>query len=102
MSRDITVSLSLFLIIFMIICDSFYEGFFVIGDSNTIVSRLFGLLVILLVIRITILWFQTLIHAVKFKETGSRVKWLIAHLVFGIVTSYLYYFINKTNEHKNL
>jgi len=98
MNRDITVPLSLFIIIFMFLLDFIYEGIFLLGDTNTFVAKLFGLLPILVVIRIIILWFQTFIHAVKSKSEQSRVKWLIGHLVLVFVASYLYYFINNTNE----
>ncbi len=101
MNRDITVPLSLFILIFIFILDFVYEGIFVIGDNDTIVSKLFGLVCILVAIRFTILWFQTLIHAVKYKEHGSRLKWLVSHLILGIFASYLYYFVNKSNDLKN-
>ena len=51
-------------------------------------------------IRASILWLQTLVHAVKTRPTDSRVGWVLGHVFLGPITSYFYYFTVKTEKQK--
>jgi hypothetical protein len=54
-----------------------------------------GLLFFAAVIRLMILWWQTLTHAVKYGDLNSRMAWVVGHIFFGPFVSVPYYYKNR-------
>ena len=50
------------------------------------------------VIRATVLWFQTMIHAIK----SGKVFWVLCQAIFVPFASYIYYFVTKEKKSKAL
>ena len=92
MKRDPTVSISLLL----------FVGAWVIGlalgmprtitnESPSVFHAIF-LVMFVAAIRITILWFQTLIHGTKYAKEENRVAVVLGHVFLGPIMSFLYYY----------
>lgn len=46
-------------------------------------------------LRAVVLWFQTLVHAVKYSPVEDRVLSVIGLVVLGVIGAYIYYFRNR-------
>lgn len=60
------------------------------NDSPTLFQVFFWLM-FLGSLRATILWFQTLIHGIKYAKEENRVILVLCHIFIGPIMSYLYY-----------
>lgn len=49
-------------------------------------------------VRGTILWFQTLVHAVKHQPTDERVWWVLGHVILAPIATYFYYFMETPDK----
>ena len=55
----------------------------------------FGLLAFAAMIRLFILFWQTLSHAVRFEPASARMRWVVYHLLLGPIASLWYYFSSR-------
>lgn len=62
-----------------------------ISSDDPIVFQIFFWTILLGAIRATILWFQTLIHGVKYAKEENRVAVVMGHLFLGLIMAYGYY-----------
>ncbi len=91
MKRDVTVWLSL-VFIFVPWCIGTSMGMTnTINDDDPILFHVFFGIMILGWIRAAILWFQTLIHGIKYAKDENRVAVVLAHIFLSMPMSYLYY-----------
>lgn len=92
MKRDLSVLLSIVLIVgAWFIGELPHVPRTITEDSPTLQSALLWT-VLLGFIRAQILWFQTLIHGVKYSKEENRVAVVLAHVCLGPLMAYAYYF----------
>ncbi len=63
-----------------------------IRSDDPIAFRVLSWIMFLAAIRVTVLWFQTLIHGVKYAKEENRVAVVLGHVFLGPLMSYLYYY----------
>lgn len=97
MKRDFTVTLSLILIVgIWTLAVATGHGEYSSDEAPPLWMHLFIWPMVLGMLRACILWFQTFIDAARPKDgKAPRVGWLISHLFFGPLASYLYYYVFK-------
>ncbi len=94
MKRDITASIATIILIASLILG----GGEITNDTFEIFPRpleiIFMGALILALLRLLVLWFQTLIDAARPKDQkDAKVGWIIAHVVFGPLASCTYYYL---------
>jgi hypothetical protein len=52
-------------------------------------------------LRITVFWFQTLIHGVKYAKEENRVAVVLGHIFLGPVMAYGYYLVSRNDAHQH-
>ena len=53
-------------------------------------------------LRISIFWFQTLIHGIEHAREENRVAVVLAHIFLGVIMSYGYYYWSRAGEASEL
>jgi len=92
MKKDPTVLISLTVFAIAYILSLVWEMPHKIISDTPMRFRILLLIMFVCAIRGSILWFQTLIHAVKHQPAHSRVGWVFGHVLLGFIASYYYYF----------
>lgn len=95
MKRDLTVWISLAMIVVPCLAGLAMGMPNSISSDDPIVFQVFFWLIFLGSIRVTILWFQTLIHGVKYAKEENRVAVVLAHVILGPIISYPYYMSSR-------
>jgi hypothetical protein len=90
--RDLTVPLSLILIVGTVLIGSALGMPRTITAEDPLHFQILFAVIFIAAIRGSVLWFQTLIHATKYAAEDNRVAAVMAHLLLGPIMSYAYYF----------
>lgn len=97
MKRDVTVWLSLVMIMIPWLV-GLAMGMPRNNEDNTPgVFHVFFWIIFLGTIRAIVLWFQTLIHGVKYAKEENRVAVVLAHFFLGPIMAYAYYLCSRMN-----
>jgi hypothetical protein len=92
MNRDVTVPISLAMIAIPLgIGLAIGMPQHITSDDPPIFHALFWIIFIG-AIRATVLWFETLIHGVKYAKEENRVAVVLSHVFLGPIMAYGYYF----------
>ena len=91
MKRDVTVWLSLLLIVVPGTIGLAMGMPRTIAQDDPAVFHIIFWIVVAGAVRASVLWFQTLIHAVKHAKEGNRVAVVVGHVLLGPITPYAYY-----------
>jgi hypothetical protein len=95
MKRDITVWLGLAMIVIpWLIGQAIGMPQNITADDPPLFHVLFWI-IFLGAIRATVLWFQTLIHGVKYAREKNRVAVVMGHLFLGPIMAYGYYLSSR-------
>ena len=97
MKRDITVSISLWILAGLwIAAVATGTGQLSYGsDAPLWFYVVFGLFILSL-LRAVVLFFQTLIDSIRPRDQkNARIGWAVLHFFLGFIASYLYYYIHK-------
>lgn len=94
MKRDFTVTLALLIFVpywlGRVFLDFTYYG---LSNAPEEALSVLDFVIFLAMLRIVVLWFQTLIHAMSHGETAAfRVSWLLLHLFLAPVATFSYYY----------
>jgi len=68
-----------------------------IDQDDPMVFHILFWLVFLGAIRVTVFWFQTLIHGIKNVKEENRVAIVLGHVLLGPIVSYGYYLSSRLN-----
>lgn len=99
MKRDITVTISAVLLVLAMSAQKALDIPSEFSSESPLWQQLFFWAMFLAILRAMVLWFQTLIDAVRPKDSKeARVVWAVLHFVFGPLASYPYYYFHGPNR----
>lgn len=95
MKRDITVWISLAMVaIPMLLGIAMGMPQYITAD-DPLQFHIFFWIIFLGAVRATVLWFQTLIHGVKYSKEENRVAVVLGHIFLGPIMAYCYYLSSR-------
>ena len=100
MKRDPSVIFSIWFAIINILLSIVLNDRFPPSEEKGVYFLFWLLCVVLVVVRFTILWFQTLRHSVNNEMKKERFSWVLGHLFLGPVVSVLYYLMSVQETKK--
>ena len=95
MKRDITVWISLLIIAVALILFNIMRIPSDFNQNDPLILTVFKCIFLVGLIRAVVLYFQTLIHGIKYAKEENRVAVVLGHMFLGPIMSYLYYLSSR-------